>query len=100
MTKDLDFLEARGDTVNNLQAIQMYLLRCVDQGMLDLEDQYYNQLISLIDEASISQNWAELMEVIAKAKVLEIDAAVWLSIHGQTSISLPWPRPPAPKQGK
>ena len=97
MSKDLNllgFLEAKGDTVENLQAIKMNLLRCIDEGMIDLEDIYYNQILVLIDEASLSESWAELMEVVSRAKVLEIDVAVWLSGHGQNSISLPWPRPP------
>ena len=100
MAKDSDFFEAKGDTVNNLKAIQMHLIRCVDQGMIDLHDEYYNHLLSYIDEAAISRSWEELIEVISKAKVLEIDIAAWLASHGQTSISLPWPRPPASKQGK
>ena len=88
----LGFLEAKGDTVENLKAIRFNLSRCVDEGMIDLEDSYYNQLLILIDEASLSKTWDELMEVVDQAKVLEIDVAVWLSGHGQNSISLPWPR--------
>jgi hypothetical protein len=100
MAKDpkiLAFLEAKGDTVENLQAIRLNLTRCVDEGMVDLEDAYYNELLALIDEASLSNGWDELMEVVSKAKVLEIDVAAWLAGHGQTSISLPWPKRPAPK---
>ena len=99
MAKDpkiLEFLEAKGDTVSNLKAIQMNLSRCVDEGMIDLEDAYYNALISLIDEASLSKTWEELMEVISQAKILEVDVAAWMAGHGQTSISLPWPKAPKP----
>ena len=97
MVKDphlLEFLEARGDAVENLKAIQLSLSRCVDEGMADSNDEYYNQLLVLVDEASISETWDELMEVVSQAKILEIDVAAWLSGHGRTSISLPWPRPP------
>jgi hypothetical protein len=97
MAKDphlLEFLEARGDTVENLKAIQLNLSRCVEEGMADSNDDYYNQLLILIDEASLSETWDELMEVISQAKILEVDVAAWLSNHGRTSISLPWPRPP------
>lgn len=94
MAKDIDFLKAKGDAVDNLKAIQMNLVRCINEGMVDTEDTYYNELLALIDEASLSKNWAELMEVVSKAKILEVDVAVWLAGHGQTSISLPWPRPP------
>lgn len=97
MARDLDFLKAKGDTVDNLKAIQMNLMRCIDEGMMDLEDAYYNQVLFLIDEASLSKNWDELMEVVAKGKTLEIDVAAWLSGHGENSLSLPWPR--APKKG-
>ncbi len=90
----LKFLEAKGDTVENLKAIRLNLSRCVDEGMIDIEDTYYNQIIVLIDEASLSESWDELIEVVSKAKILEVDVACWLSSHGQTSISLPWPRPP------
>ncbi len=99
MAKDpkiLEFLEAKGDTVENLKAIKLNLSRCVDEGLIDLEDAYYNQLLILIDEASLSESWEELMEVISQAKILEVDVAVWMSNHGQTSISLPWPRPSKP----
>jgi hypothetical protein len=97
MAKDpniLAFLEARGDAVENLEAIRLSLTACVDEGMVDLEDTYYNELLLLIDEATLSRTWEELTEVIDKAKTLEIDVAVWLSNHGRTSISLPWPKPP------
>jgi hypothetical protein len=97
MAKDpkiLEFLEAKGDTVENLKAIKFNLSRCVDEGMIDLEDAYYNQILILIDEASLSETWDELMEVVSQSKVLEVDVAVWMASHGQTSISLPWPRPP------
>lgn len=97
MTKDpkiLQFLESKGDAVDNLKAIQTNLVRCVDQGMIDLQDAYYNELLGLIDEASLCEDWNSLSEVITKAKVLEVDVAVWLAQHGQTSISLPWPKEP------
>lgn len=97
MSKDpklLEFLKAKGDTVDNLKAMQLNLSRCVGEGMVDLEDGYYNQIIILMDEASLSETWVELSEVVSQAKILEIDVAAWLSGHGQTSLSLPWPRAP------
>lgn len=92
--KILEFLEAKGSAVENLEAIRINLNRCVSEGMVDPNDEYYNELLLLIDEATLSESWDQLMEVITRAKTLEIDVAAWLSGHGQTSISLPWPRPP------
>ncbi len=99
MAKDpkiAQFLKAKTDTIENLDAIQENLARCVGEGMVDSDDAYYNQLSVLGDEASIAATWEELEEVITKAKILEVDVAAWLSGHGQTSISLPWPRAPRP----
>ena len=90
--KTIEFIEAKGDTVDNLTAIQSNLTRCVQEGMIDAEDSYYNELLALIDEASLSATWDELTEVISKAKILEVDVAAWLAGRGETSISLPWPR--------
>lgn len=92
--KIIQFHKAKTDTVENLNAIQSNLSRCVEEGMIDSNDMYYNELSSLADEASVSDSWDELEEVITKAKTLEIDVAAWLAGHGQTSISLPWPRSP------
>jgi hypothetical protein len=92
-SKIIAFLEARDTTVENLEAIKLNLSRCIDEGMVDLEDTYYNELLSLIDEATLSEGWDELLEVVTKAKTLEIDVAAWLANHGRTSISLPWPKP-------
>jgi hypothetical protein len=97
MAKDqkvLEFMESRTDVVENLEAIQLNMSRCVEEGKIDLEDAYYNELLTLIDEAELSETWDELMEVVSKAKVLEIDVAAWLAGHGRTSVSLPWPKRP------
>jgi hypothetical protein len=94
MAKDAQFVEAKEDVVENLEAIQLSLSRCVDEGMVDLGDSYYNQLLALIDDARIVSTWDELMEIVTLAKTLEVDVAGWLSFHGRTSISLPWPRKP------
>ena len=98
MAKDpkiLEFLEARGDTVDNLQAIRLNLENCVEEGMHDTEASYYNELLVLIDETTLSETWDELMEVISKAKVLEADVDTWLADHGRSSLSLPWTKGPA-----
>jgi hypothetical protein len=94
MAKDpnkLIFLQAKDDTVENLEALKESLDRCVDEGMIDSDDTYYNELLGLIDEASLAGNWDELLEVVSKGKTLETDVASWFSYHGQSGISLTWP---------
>jgi hypothetical protein len=93
MAKDPQFKQAREDTIENLEAIRMTLDRCTDEGMpLDPDSAFYNELLDLIDEASLSKTWDELIEVITKAKTLEVDVDVWLSNRGLTTLSLLWPQ--------
>lgn len=92
MAKDPKLSEAKSDTIENLEAIRENLNRCVEGGMIDSHATYYNELLALADEAALAKDWEELEEVISKGKVLEVDIAVWLAGHGQTSLSLPWPR--------
>lgn len=96
MARDPQFTQAKEDAIDNLKAIQRSLIQCVEEGMIDLEDAYYNEVLGLLEDASIVDSWDELLEIITLAKTLEIDVAAWLSRHGRTSLSLPWPnRPPA-----
>lgn len=92
MDPELHFLESKEETIENLEAIQMSLTLSVEEGMIDVDATYYNELLSLIDEAGLSQTWDELEAVIAKGQTLETDVAAWLSLHGRTTLSLPWPK--------
>lgn len=85
------FFESKDIALENLEAIRLSLSLCVDEGMIDLEDELYNQLLGLIDDVYEVRNWDEMEELIAQAKVLEQDIAAWLAMHGRTSYSLPWP---------
>mgnify|MGYP000626735902 CR=1 FL=1 len=94
--ENIDFIEAKDLACENLEAIRMSLVRCVDEGMMDLEDSLYNQILGLLDDAAILSTWDEMEALVDKAKVLEQDIAAWLSMHGRTSYSLPWPKKPGP----
>ena len=95
MAKDpLLFLDAKDSTLENLDEIRIALATCLDEGMIDLEDTFYNQILELLEEVSVVNHWEELEELIVKAKVLEQDIAAWLSIHGRSSYSLTWPHKP------
>jgi len=92
MVKDRALAGARDAVLENLDAIRVALDSCVQEGMIDTDNAYYNQILDLIDETTVLKSWDELEEVIAKAKTLEADVAGWLSYHGRTSVSLPWPK--------
>ncbi|HSX14186.1 MAG TPA: hypothetical protein VLE96_07200 [Chlamydiales bacterium] len=86
--------KAADDVLDNLEALQMSLQRCVNEGMLDDGDYFYNELIDLIDDTEIVQTWDELTEIATRAKTIEVDLDAWLSIRGSTTISMEWPKPP------
>lgn len=89
-----NFTKDKQDTIANLEAIQMTLNECVNEGMLDEEDQFYNEIIELLDEARIVKTYPELAEVITKAKLLESDIDAWLSMKGRESSSISWAKIP------
>jgi hypothetical protein len=94
MTKDKQFSDAKDAVMENLEAIQALLDRCVDEGMIDYESSYYNELSDLLEDAHLVKTWDELIEIITLAKTLEVDIDAWLSIHGRSSVGLSWPRKP------
>ena len=97
MTKRPEFdqiIQDKNDTIENLKEIQVVLLQCINQGMLDEEDHFYNEILNLIDEAHLVKTYPELAEVISKAKTLEADIDVWMSMHQRETGSLTWPSPP------
>jgi hypothetical protein len=90
----MKFLEAQSTVTENLEAIKLNLTACVEEGMLDTDDYFYNEILLLIDQADIAKTWDELEEVITKAKILEVDVAAFLAGKGRTTLSLPWPKQP------
>ncbi len=92
MADNGSFTAARLTTLENLEAIQMILIRCVNEGMIDLDDAYYNEILAFIDEANLSESWDELGEVVTRSKTLEQEIAAWLSLQGRTTVSLSWPK--------
>jgi hypothetical protein len=95
MTKDPDrfaFLEAKETVNENLSTIKFSLIGCIDEGLVDEEDLLYNEALALLEDARVIGNWDEMEELITRAKTLETDVAVWLSMHGRNSVSLTWPR--------
>jgi hypothetical protein len=98
MEKNLHFAESIGDVVENLEAIELNLVQCSDDKMFTLQQDFSNQISDLLEETHSISTWHELADIIAKAKLLELDIASWLARHGKTSLSLPWPKIPTPPQ--
>lgn len=82
---------AKEVVLENLGALEAKLDLAVGQGMVDVDSTYYNELSAFIDDVSIVKSWEELAEIIYKAKILEVDIDTWLSLKGETTISLEWP---------
>lgn len=91
MAKDPDLWDAKKAVRDNLETLRIYLITCVDEGMIDLGDELYNEILAFIEDCGVVENWDEMLELIDKSKILEQDIDVWLALHGRTSLSLPWP---------
>jgi len=94
MARDPQLISAKRAFLENLETIQTALIRCVEEGMLDLDDDFYNELLGLIEDAHTLDNWDELSEATTRAKTLEVDIASWLARQGRTTLSLSWPKKP------
>ena len=94
MVKDPQLILAKQTVFENLEAILVSLNRCVEEGMLDLENEYYNEVLGLLEDARTADSLDELREAIVRAKTLEIDIAAWMSRHGRTTLSFSWPKLP------
>lgn len=92
--KDHTLLVAKHLTVENLGLLKRSLNSCIDEGMIDTDDQLYNEILDLIAEADATDSWEGLSEVIALAETLETDVCTWLALRGRTTLSLEWPTKP------
>lgn len=92
MVKDVKLLKAKDLAISNLDSLRMALMRCVDDGMIDPDDHYYNEILDLLNDVEMVGSWDELMEAVTLAKILETDVGAWLSRRGSTSLSLTWPK--------
>ena len=85
------FSHDRRLVVDNLYQIKVILNRCIDEGMLDPDCHYYNELIDFIEEAVLVKSYPELLEVVSRAKPLEEEIDAWLALKGQSTLGLSWP---------
>lgn len=89
--KDHAIERARTEILENLESIQISLIRCVDEGMVDLGNERYNEILGLIEEAHLANNRDDLQEVITRSRAFERDIAAWLARRGRTTVSMAWP---------
>ena len=87
-----DLFKAKEDAMDNLEIIRMSLVNAVNEGMIDLGDSLYNTCLGLIDDVPEVETWDDMEELVLQAKTLEQDVDAWLSMRGETSFSLTWPR--------
>ncbi len=88
----VQFLEAREETLENIDLLKETLETCVDAGMLDPGEAFHNQLLDLVDETVIAKGYPELAEVISQARTIETDLEGWLASRGSSTIGLSWPK--------
>jgi hypothetical protein len=89
MSKELS--KAKHETLAILRDMQAELVRVVNEGMVDTNDEYYNEILDLISDAKIADSNDVLEEIITRGKTLETDIAAFLSREGVTTVSRSWP---------
>ena len=82
------------ETIACLESIKEMLDDCINEGMMDLNAHFYNEIVDFLEEAHLAKTFEELKEVITDAKILETDIDAWLSRKGKTTVSLSWPQIP------
>lgn len=90
----MQFSNDKKEVIFCLKSIQATLIESVNEGMIDEDDDFYNEINSLLDEADLVKTYPELAEVVTKAKILETDIDTWLSLKRRESLSLSWPKIP------
>lgn len=93
MKKDSKLLVAKDLFYKNVLHLKTELDRCVEEGMIDEEDHYYNELLDLMAASELLSSWDELEDAVEVAKILEVDVNTWLALKGRTTVSLEWPLP-------
>lgn len=94
MSKDHILLNAKSLAIQDLEYLRGLIEECVNEGLVDANDHYYNEIIDLITDVRLISNWDELEEIVAIAKTVELDINAWLSRKGRTTLSLDWPKKP------
>ena len=89
--KELQFIEDKEETIDNLDVLKESLEMCIDAGFHDIDEGFHNELLDLIDEVVLSKSYPELSEVIFKARTIETDLEAWLSSKGGSTLGLSWP---------
>ena len=92
MAKNVELLQAKRSVLENLERIKVDLALCIQDGLSDPSGTDYNEILDLIEDAKIIDNWDDLNEAVVRAKTLEIEIAGWLARHGRTSVSFSWPK--------
>jgi len=91
MTKKESLHFIKRNILENLETLRLSLVSCVDEGMVDMDDAYYNELLSLVEDIHVVKTSVELSEAVTRAKGLEADIAAFLARKGRTTVSLDWP---------
>jgi hypothetical protein len=89
----MEFSNAKEDTLENIEAMQLEMDACLSLGMVD-EGGRFNDKIALVSSQVVhSHTWEELQAAIEMAQDLETELEAWLAIHGRSTLGFEWPSP-------
>lgn len=85
------FIAAKGEVLENFEALEVRLGACEDQGHVDAENELYYEVTDLIEASNSASNFEQLISIIYKGKELERSVDAFLADRGYSTMSLEWP---------
>lgn len=85
------FIKAKGDTLENFEALEVRLGACEDQGLIDAENMLYYEVTDMISATKQAKDLEDLEALIYKGKEIENSVDAFLAERGYSTMSLEWP---------
>ncbi len=85
------FIAAKGDVLENLEALEVRLGACEDQGLIEAENMLYNEVADLLTLSKDVKDFEDLKSIIYKSQEVERSVDAFLAERGYSTMSLEWP---------
>ena len=86
------FIIAKGELLENFEALEVRLGACQDQGLIDTENMLYYEVDDLITASSEAKDFEELNAIIFRGQEVERNVDAFLAQLGYSTMSLEWPK--------
>lgn len=85
------FIAAKGDLLENVEALEIRLGACEETGLIAAEDELFEEINDLIEAAKKVDTEEELRELCTRGQAIEMSIDAFLAQQGYSTLSLEWP---------